>query len=87
MTPLEELALLANEKSRCIFVAEHAIDLSTSQGRNCVYVLELYLLHIVAWSFAFFKRFIFDGLMNIWIIYQLFSQEFECLFALRRSFA
>jgi len=41
MTPLEELVLLVNEKSRRIFVAANPIDLSTSQGQNCVYVLEL----------------------------------------------
>ena len=41
MTPLEELAQLLKEKSRRIFVAENPIDLSTSQGQNCVYVLEL----------------------------------------------
>ncbi|MGA2784777.1 MAG: hypothetical protein ABSF09_08785 [Candidatus Bathyarchaeia archaeon] len=41
MTPLEELALLVKEKTRRIFVAENPIDLSTSQGQNCVYVLEL----------------------------------------------
>lgn len=41
MTPLEELAQLAGERSRRIFVAEDSIDLSRSEGRNCVYVLEL----------------------------------------------
>jgi hypothetical protein len=41
LTPLEELAQLAGERSRRIFVAEDSIDLSRSEGRNCVYVLEL----------------------------------------------
>jgi len=39
--PLEELAQLANEKSRRLFVAENPIDLSMMEGENCVYVLEL----------------------------------------------
>jgi hypothetical protein len=41
MTPLEELAQLASEKSRRLFVAENPIDLSTNEGRNCVYIFEL----------------------------------------------
>ena len=41
MTPLEELTQLASEKSRRIFVAQNPIDLSVSQGHNCVYVLQL----------------------------------------------
>ncbi len=41
MTPLEELAQLASEKSRRIFVAERSIDLRENEGRNCVYVLQL----------------------------------------------
>ena len=41
MTPLEELANLASERSRRVFVAEDSIDLSTNTGTNCVYVLEL----------------------------------------------
>jgi hypothetical protein len=41
LTPLEELAQLAAEKSRRIFVAESGIDLRESAGSNCVYVLEL----------------------------------------------
>ncbi len=41
MTPLEELVLLVKERSRRVFVAENPIDLSASQGQNCVYVLEL----------------------------------------------
>ncbi|HYW02255.1 MAG TPA: hypothetical protein VE862_12355 [Candidatus Acidoferrum sp.] len=41
MTPLEELIKLASEKSRRIFVAQNSIDLSVSQGHNCVYVLQL----------------------------------------------
>lgn len=41
MTALEELTQLASEKSRRLFVAENPIDLSISDGRNCIYVLEL----------------------------------------------
>ncbi len=41
MTPLEELAQLANEKSRRLFVAENPIDLSVKEGENCIYILEL----------------------------------------------
>jgi len=41
LTPLEELTQLVSEKSRRIFVAESNIDLRESQGRNCVYVLQL----------------------------------------------
>ena len=41
MTPLEELANLAGERSRRIFVAENSIDLSANTGTNSVYVLEL----------------------------------------------
>jgi hypothetical protein len=41
MTPLEELTQLASEKSRRLFVAENPIDLRSTTGRNCVYVLEL----------------------------------------------
>jgi len=41
MTPLEELTQLTKEKGRRLFVAENPIDLSTTQGRNCVYILEL----------------------------------------------
>jgi len=41
MTPLEELSRLASEKSRRLFVAENPIDLSVSQGQNCIYILEL----------------------------------------------
>ncbi len=41
MTPLEELTQLASEKSRRIFLAESDIDLRDSEGRNCVYVLQL----------------------------------------------
>jgi CTP-dependent riboflavin kinase len=41
MTPLEELAQLANEKGRRLFVAENPIDLSMNEGENCVYILEL----------------------------------------------
>ncbi|HXY83675.1 MAG TPA: hypothetical protein VEH56_08115 [Candidatus Saccharimonadales bacterium] len=41
MTPLEELIQLISEKSRRIFVAENTVDLSISEGHNCVYVLQL----------------------------------------------
>jgi len=41
VTALEELAQLATEKSRRLFVAENPIDLSMKEGENCVYVLEL----------------------------------------------
>lgn len=41
ITPLEELTRLASEKSRRLFVAENPIDLSTKDGQNCVYILEL----------------------------------------------
>jgi hypothetical protein len=41
MTPLEELAKLAAEKSRRLFVAENAIDLSCEAKQNCIYILEL----------------------------------------------
>ena len=41
MTPLEELTQLTKEKGRRVFVAEDPIDLSNTQGRNCVYILEL----------------------------------------------
>ncbi len=41
VNPLEELAQLAREKSRRLFVAEMPIDLRANIGRNCVFVLEL----------------------------------------------
>lgn len=41
LTPLEELAQLAGERSRRIFVAEDTIDLTKNEGKNCVYILEL----------------------------------------------
>jgi hypothetical protein len=41
MTSAEELARLVSEKSRRLFVAENPIDLSTKEGQNCIYVLEL----------------------------------------------
>lgn len=41
MNPLEELAQLASEKRRRVFVSESPIDLRTSEGKNCVYVLQL----------------------------------------------
>ncbi|HUK51567.1 MAG TPA: hypothetical protein VLV18_11055 [Terriglobales bacterium] len=41
MTPLDELAQLAGEGGRRIFVTEGPIDLTTNAGTNCVYVLEL----------------------------------------------
>jgi hypothetical protein len=40
-TPLEELAQLAREHGRRIFVAAHSIDLSANNGSNRIYVLEL----------------------------------------------
>ena len=41
MTPLEELTQLVVEKGRRLFVAENPIDLSSTKGQNCIYVLEL----------------------------------------------
>jgi len=41
LTPLDELAQLAGEGGRRIFVTEDPIDLTTNAGTNCVYVLEL----------------------------------------------
>lgn len=41
LSTLEELTLLLAEKSRRIFVAEASIDLRSSEGTNCVYVLQL----------------------------------------------
>jgi hypothetical protein len=41
MSPLEELATLASERARRLFVAENPIDLSMKEGENCIYVLEL----------------------------------------------
>jgi len=41
MTPLEELTELTNQKSRRLFVAENPIDLSMTDGENCIYILEL----------------------------------------------
>lgn len=41
LTPLEELTRLLSEKGRRIFVAEGQIDLRVSDGRNCVYALQL----------------------------------------------
>ena len=38
---MEELARLARERSRRLFVAEMPIDLTTNAGSNCVFVLEL----------------------------------------------
>ena len=38
---MEELTLLLAEKSRRIFVAQASIDLRSSEGTNCVYVLQL----------------------------------------------
>ena len=38
---LEELAGLARERSRRLFVAEMPIDLTANGGSNCVFVLEL----------------------------------------------
>jgi hypothetical protein len=39
--PLDELARLAGEKSRRLFVAELPIDLTTNSDSNCIFVLEL----------------------------------------------
>jgi hypothetical protein len=41
LSTLEELTLLLAEKSRRIFVAQASIDLRSSEGTNCVYVLQL----------------------------------------------
>lgn len=41
ISPLEELAQLASEKSRRIFVAETPIDLRPKEGGNCIFVLQL----------------------------------------------
>lgn len=41
MSPLEELAQLASERARRLFVAENPIDLSMKDGENCIYILEL----------------------------------------------
>jgi hypothetical protein len=41
LTALEELVQLATEKSRRIFVAERPVDLRATQGKNCIYVLQL----------------------------------------------
>lgn len=41
MIPLEELAQLASDKSRRIFVGERSINIRENDGRNCVYVLQL----------------------------------------------
>ena len=41
LSALEELTLLLAEKSRRIFVAQASIDLRSSEGTNCVYVLQL----------------------------------------------
>jgi len=41
LTPLEELTQLAREKGRRIFVAESPIDLGSTEGKNCIYILEL----------------------------------------------
>ena len=38
---LEELTQLLAEKSRRIFVAQEPVDLRSSGGNNCVYVLQL----------------------------------------------
>ena len=38
---MEELTQLLAEKSRRIFVAQASIDLRSSEGTNCVYVLQL----------------------------------------------
>ena len=41
LSALEELTQLLAEKSRRIFVAQASIDLRSSEGTNCVYVLQL----------------------------------------------
>lgn len=41
VNPLEELAQLAREKSRRLFVAEMPIDLTANATSNCVFVLQL----------------------------------------------
>jgi hypothetical protein len=41
LTPLEELTQLVSEKSRRIFVTENPVDLTMTEGQNCVYVLQL----------------------------------------------
>jgi hypothetical protein len=41
VNPLEELARLARERSRRLFVAEMPIDLTANGASNCVFVLEL----------------------------------------------
>lgn len=41
MSALEELTRLLAEKSRRIFVTQASIDLRSSDGTNCVYVLQL----------------------------------------------
>jgi len=41
LSTLEELTQLLAEKSRRIFVAQASIDLRSSEGTNCVYVLQL----------------------------------------------
>ena len=41
MTPLEELCELVREKGRRIFVAEHPMDLRSTENSNSVYVLHL----------------------------------------------
>jgi len=40
-TALEELNRLLSEKSRRIFVAQAPINLTSFEGENCIYVLEL----------------------------------------------
>lgn len=41
MSALEQLAQLANEGGRRIFIAQHSIDLQARNGENCIYVIEL----------------------------------------------
>lgn len=41
MSTLDEITQLLAEKSRRIFVAHAPIDLRSSEGTNCVYVLQL----------------------------------------------
>lgn len=41
MTPLDELSHLLFEKRRIILVAEGSVDLSSLQGKNSIYILQL----------------------------------------------
>jgi hypothetical protein len=41
LSALEQLAQLASEGTRRIFIAQHSINLQANAGENCIYVLEL----------------------------------------------